>query len=134
MFEIESFLRCLIFAGLYAGIEYRYVNRREEEWTKGVEGFYEKPGFWVISPYHAFLLLPLFIAVAFTFPITAWAANTFLIAVVEDIAYFVWRGKSVMSGEWTTTLFGSFKLGRLVIPIWWPLDLLIAMALFLVPV
>jgi len=79
-------------------------------------------------------LLPVFIAVAFTLPITAWAANTFLMAVVEDVAYFGWRGRSVIAGEWTTTLFGSFKLGRFVIPAWWPLGFLIALALYLVPV
>ncbi len=133
MFDPASFIRATVFAVIYAGIEYRYVNRSEAGWTRQVEGFYEKPAFWVISPYHAYLLLPLFIVAAFALPITAWAANTFLVAVVEDIAYFAWRGKAVMAGEWTTTLFGSFKLGGFVIPVWWPLDLLIALVLYLLP-
>ena len=133
MFDAVSFVRVLAFGIVFAGIEYRYVNRREQEWTKKMEEFYEKPAFWVISPYHAFLLLPLFIAAAFTFPITAWAGNTFLLAVVEDIAYFAWKGKGVAKGEWTTTLFGSFSIGGFVVPVWWPLDLLIAAFLYWIP-
>ncbi len=133
MFDPASFIRAAVFAIIFAGIEYRYINRREADWTKKVEGFFEKPAFWVISPYQAYLLLPLFITAAFTLPVTAWAANTFLVAVLEDIAYFGWRGKAVMPGEWTTTLFGSFRLGRFVIPTWWPLDLLIAAGLYLLP-
>jgi hypothetical protein len=133
LFDLVSFARSLAFAIVFAGIEYRYINRAEAEWTKGIEGFFEKPAFWVISPYQAYLLLPLFIIAGFSFSVTAWAANTFLIAVVEDMAYFGWRKKMVMTGEWTTTLFGSFRLGRYVIPTWWPLDLLIAAGLYLLP-
>lgn len=133
MFEIWSIARSLAFAVIYGGIEYGYVNRKEVEWTKGIPGFYEKPAFWKVSPYQAYLLLPLFIVAGFTFSLTGWAANTFLIAVAEDIAYFGWRGKAVMPGEWTTTLFSSFKVGRFVIPVWWPLDLLIALGLYLAP-
>ena len=133
MFEPASFVRVVVFGIVFAGIEYRYVNRREADWTTKTEGFIERPAFWVISPYQAYLLLPLFITAAFALPLSAWAANTFLLAVLEDVAYFVWRGKSVMAGEWTTTLFGSFRLGRFVIPAWWPVDLLVAAALYLVP-
>lgn len=133
MFDLASLARSFAFAVVYAGIEYRYVNRREEEWTKQVQGFHEKYLFWVVSPYHAFLLLPLFLAVGFTLPISAWAGNVFLIAVVEDVAYFAWRGKGVQRGEWTTTLFGSFRIGRLEIPVWWPLDLFVAGALYWLP-
>lgn len=133
MFDPASFVRAAVFAVIFAGIEYRYINRGEAEWTRKVEGFFEKPAFWVISPYQAYLLLPLFITAAYTFPITAWAANTFLVAVLEDLAYFVWRGRIVMTGEWTTTLFGSFRVGRFVIPIWWPLDLLVAAGLYALP-
>ena len=133
MFDVASLIRILVFAVIYAGIEYRYVNRYEGEWTKTAVGFSEKPVFWVITPYHAFFLLPLFILAAFALPVTAWAGNTFLLAVAEDVAYFAWRGKAVRKGEWTTTLFGSFKVGRLVIPIWWPLDMLVAAALYAVP-
>ncbi len=123
----------MVFGIIYAGIEYRYINRREEGWTPPAHGFPEKPSFWVITPYHAFFLLPLFVVSAFTLPITAWAGNTFVLAVIEDVAYFVWRGSGVAKGEWTTTLFGSFSIGRTVIPTWWPIDTLIAAALFLVP-
>ena len=133
MFEAASFVRVIVFGIIYAGIEYRYVNRREADWTKKTEWFLEKPVFWVISPYHLYLLLPLFVSAAFTLPLTAWAANTFLLAVVEDIAYFVWKGKPVMPGEWTTTLFGSLRLGRFVIPVWWLPELLVVLALYLVP-
>ncbi len=133
MFDSDSFARVAAFAIIFAGIEYRYINRAEADWTRKVDGFFEKPVFWVISPYHAYLLLPLFITAAFTLPVTAWAANTFVLAVIEDIAYFVWRGKAVRAGEWTTTLFGSFKVGRLVVPTWWPLDLLLAAGLYLLP-
>ena len=133
MFDTASFLRVVVFAIVYAGIEYRYVNRYEREWTKTAEGFSEKPVFWVISPYHAYLLLPLFIVASFSLSVTAWAANTFLLAVAEDMAYFAWRGKAVVKGEWTTKLFGSFKVGRYVIPVWWPLDILVAVGLYFVP-
>lgn len=133
MFDPGSFVRVLVFAIIFAGIEYRYVNRREKDWTKTVEGFVEKPAFWVITPYHFYFLLPLFIVASFTLPITAWAGNTFVLAILEDIAYFGWKGKLVIRGEWTTTLFGSIGVGRLVIPIWWPLDTLVAVALYLVP-
>ena len=133
MFDLASFARIVAFAIIFAGIEYRYVNRSEAEWTGKVEGFHEKPLFWVITPYHAYLLLPLFIAVSYTLPITAWAGNTFVLAVFEDVAYFWWRGRAVAKGEWTTTLFGSFRVGKLVIPVWWPLDLMVAAGLYLFP-
>ncbi|MBI3840984.1 MAG: hypothetical protein HY297_03390 [Thaumarchaeota archaeon] len=133
MFDSWSFARIAAFAVVYAGIEFRYVNRSEAEWTKKMDGFLEKAAFWVVAPYHAYLLLPLFIIVAFTLPVTAWAGNTFLLAVLEDVAYFVWRGKAVVKGEWTTTFFGSFNLGRLVVPVWWPLDVLVAVGLYLAP-
>ena len=133
MFEPASFIRTVAFAVVYAGIEYRYVNRREAAWTNEAPGFYEKPVFWVISPYQFYLLLPLFIVAGLALPITAWAANTFLLAVLEDMVYFVWRGKAVVAGEWTTTLFGSIKVGRLVIPVWWPVDLVVALALYFAP-
>lgn len=133
MLDLGSFVRIVAFAAVYAGIEFRYVNRYEKEWTKTADGFVEKYLFWVISPYHAFFLLPLFIVVAFALPISAWAGNTFLLAVLEDMAYFGWRGKAVARGEWTTKLFGSFGLGRIVIPVWWPLDTAVAAALYLLP-
>lgn len=133
MFELWSLIRSLAFAVVYGGIEYRYINRNEAAWTKDVKDFYEKPAFWKVSPYQAYLLLPLFISVAFVMPVTAWAANTYLIAVAEDIAYFVWRGKMVMPGEWTTTLFSSVTIRGFVIPLWWPLDLLIILALYALP-
>jgi len=133
LFDPGSFLRVAVFGIIYAGIEYRYVNRYEREWTKAAEGFLEKPVFWVITPYHLYLLLPLFVTVSFTLPITAWAGNTFFLAVLEDVVYFVWKRKSVTAGEWTTTLFGSFSIGRFVIPVWWPLDILVAAVLFWVP-
>lgn len=133
MFDAVSFVRVLAFAIIFAGIEYRYVNRREEDWTKTTQSFNEKPVFWVISPYHAFLLLPLFIVASFSWSITAWAGNTFFLAVAEDVAYFVWKGKPVAKGEWTTTLFGSLNIGKYVIPVWWPLDLLVAVFLYWLP-
>jgi hypothetical protein len=128
LFDLTSFVRVVAFAVIYAGIEYRYVNRRE------VEGFLEKPLFWVITGYHFFLLLPLFIVASFAPSITAWAGNTFLLSVVEDAVYFAWRGKAVTKQDWTTTLMGSFKIGPAVIPVWWPLDILVAGALYLAPV
>lgn len=130
MLDPASFLRVVAVGIIFAGIEYRYVNRYERDWTKTAEGFNEKPVFWVISPYHLYLLLPLFVVASFTLPITAWAGNVFFLAVLEDVAYFAWRGKWVAKGEWTTTLFGSFRLGRFEVPVWWPLDILVAAALF----
>ncbi len=133
MFDPQSFLRVVAFAVVFAGLEYRYVNRYEREWTKTAEGFVEKPVFWVISPYHLYLLLPLFILVSAAFPLTAWAGNAFLLAVLEDAVYFVWRGRWVDRRDWTTTLFGSFRVGRFEIPFWWPLDIALAAILFWVP-
>lgn len=123
----------MVFSFIFAGIEYRYINRREAEWTTKVEGFYEKNAFWLISPYQAYLLLPAFIVVAFTQPVTAWAANTFLIAFLEDAFYFAWRGRRVAKGEWTTRLFGSFTLGGYEVPVWWPLCLILVAGLYLAP-
>jgi hypothetical protein len=133
LLEPFSFLRSLVFAVLFAGIEYRYVNRREKEWTTKVEGFHEKPAFWVISPYHAYLLLPTFVVVAFALPVSAWAGNTFLMAIAEDVSYFAWRGSRVKKGEWTTELFGSFTVHGREVPIWWLLGLVLAAALYLMP-
>lgn len=133
MFELVSFVRSFAFAAIYAGIEYRYVNRAEADWTKSTAGFYEEPAFWRMSPYQVLLLFPLFIVSGYTLPVTAWAGNVFLIATVEDIAYFLWRGKFVLAGEWTTTLMGSLRVGRYVIPFWWPLTALVAFGLYFLP-
>ena len=134
MFDPASFVRVAAFGIIYAGIEYRYVNRYERDWPRTPEGTTEKPAFWVITPYHLFLLLTLFIVVSYSPSITAWAANTFVLAVLEDMVYFAWRGKAVSKEDWTTTLFGSFRIGGIVIPVWWPLDIIVAGVLYLAPV
>lgn len=134
MFDPASFVRVVAFSLIYAGIEYRYVNRFERPWTKSQEEFLEKPVFWVISPYHLYLLLPLFIVASYSPSISAWAGNVFFLAVLEDMAYFAWRGTAVSRADWTTTLFGSFRVGGFEVPVWWPLDLAFAAALFWVPV
>jgi len=134
LFDAASFARVVVFSLFYAGIEFRYVNRYERGWTKTQEEFLEKPVFWVISPYHLYLLLPLFVAVSYAPSLTAWAGNAFLLAVVEDMAYFAWRGSAVTKADWTTTLVGSFRVGGFEVPLWWPLDLAAAAALFLIPV
>ncbi len=134
MFDPQSFGRVVVFAVIYAGIEYRYVNRYEREYTKTAEGFVEKPVLGVFAPYHVYLLLPLFALVSFVLPFTAWVGNGLVLAVLEDMAYFVWRRRGVSKGEWTTTIIGSFKVGGVEVPTWWPLDLLLAGALYLVPV
>jgi hypothetical protein len=133
LIEAESFFRALAFAVIFAGIEYRYVNRREAKWTREMEGFYEKPAFWVVSPYHVYLLLPLFIAVSFSTVVTAWAGNVFMVALAEDVGYFVWRGRGVDSADWTTTLAGSFRVGGAVIPVWWPAAAALVLLLYLAP-
>ncbi len=134
MFEPISFVRVVLAAVIYAGIEYRYINRREAEWTKKVDGFLERPVFGKYSPYQVFFLLPLFVVVSYTQSVTAWTGNVFLLALLEDLTYFGWRGKMVKKGEWTTQLFGSFRAGSAVIPAWWPIDLLITLALYAVQV
>ncbi len=133
MIELLSLVRSLAFAILLGGMEYRYVNRREASWTYQTEGFYEKPAFWLISPYQAYLLFPVFIVVALAPSVSAWAGNTFLIATVEDISYFLFRGAWVRRGEWTTRLFGSFSVGGKVVPVWWPLALAVTAAFYLMP-
>jgi hypothetical protein len=133
LLDFSSFVRSFAFAVIYAGIEYRYVNRREEKWTGEVQGFFEKPAVWVISPYQLYLLLPLFVVAGFATSLTSWIGNVFLIAIVEDAAYFAWRGRMVMPGEWTTTLFGSYKVGRFAIPVWWAQDLLIVAVAYALP-
>jgi len=134
LFDTVAFVRVVLFGIVYGGIEYRYVNRYERKWTKTQEEFLEKPVFWVISPYHLYLLLPLFLLVSFTVPITAWAGNVFFLVVFEDMAYFAWRGSKVTKADWTTTLFGSFRVGGAEVPLWWPLDLALAALLFWAPV
>jgi len=133
LFEPISFVRVLLAASVYGGIEYRYINRREAEWTKRVEEFHEKAFLAKYSPYQLFFLLPLFVVVSYTASITAWAGNVFFFALLEDIAYFTWRRRMVMKGEWTTQLFGSFQVGSVVIPVWWPLDVVIFLALYAIP-
>jgi hypothetical protein len=133
LLELLSLARSAVFAILYACMEYRYINRREARWTEEVPGFFEERAFWEISPYQAYLLLPMFVVVAVASSLTAWAANTFLIALLEDVAYFAWRGEWVRKGEWTTRLFGSFDLAGNVVPTWWPLTLAIAAAFYLMP-
>lgn len=91
----------------------------EADWTKRVDGFYERPAAWLFSPYQLYLLLPAFIVVAFTFPISAWAGNNLLLALLEDVPYFDWRGRRVMKGEWTTRLFGSFRVASYEVRAWW---------------
>lgn len=130
MFDPRSFIRVVAFGIVYGGIEYRYVNRYEREWTKTAEGFAEKPVFWVITPYHLYLLLPLFIIASYSPSLTAWIGNALFLAVLEDAVYFVWRGRGVSKKDWTTTLMGSFKVGPMEIPLWWPLDALGAVVLF----
>jgi hypothetical protein len=133
LFDLVSFVRAAAFAVFYAGLEYRYVNRREKEWTTKVEGLFEKPAFWKIYPYHAYLLFPIFVIAGYAMPLTAWAGNTLLIIALEDIAYFVWRGSWVRAGEWTTTLFGSIGVGGRVIPTWWIPSVLVVLVLYWVP-
>jgi hypothetical protein len=130
LFDPASFVRVAIIAVIYAGIEYRYVNRYEREWTRTAEGFNEKPVFWVITPYHFYFLLPLFVVVSYSSSITAWAGNALFLAVLEDAVYFVWRGRGVDKRDWTTTLVGSFRVGPMEVPAWWPLDLIVAVALY----
>jgi len=133
LFDPESFLRVVAFAVVYAGIEYRYVNRYERDYTKTAEGFVEKPVIGVFAPYHVYLLLPLFAIVSFVPSFLNWVANGLVLAVLEDVAYFVWRGKRVAKGEWTTTIIGSFSLGRYEVPTWWPVDIVVAALFFLLP-
>ena len=133
MFDAASFLRAVAFAAVYAGIEYRYVNRREVDWTGTTGGFGEKPVLSIFMPYHVYLLLPLFAVVAFAWPLTEWVANGLVLAVVEDAVYFAWRGRRVAKGEWTSTLIGSFSVGGFVVPTWWVLDVVVAAGLYLAP-
>jgi hypothetical protein len=119
LFELLAFIRSAAFAVIFGGIEYRYVNYREEGWTTDGWNFKEKPVFGQYTPYHVFFVMPLFIAVGFTLPLTAWIGDALLIALVEDISYFAWRGRWVEKGEWTTKLYGSIGIGRRAIPLWW---------------
>lgn len=134
MFDSAAFVRVVAFAAIYAGIEYRYINRYERGWTKKTVEFNEKPVFWVISPYQLYLLLPLFVVVAFSPSLTAWGGNTAFLIVLEDAIYFMWRRKPVGKSDWTTTLMGSFRIGRLQMPLWWPLGAFVAALLFWLPV
>ncbi|MCL4356235.1 MAG: hypothetical protein JRN56_04830 [Nitrososphaerota archaeon] len=133
MFDPVAFIRVIAFGIVYAGIEYKYINRHERDWTKTAEGFVEKPVFWQISPYHFYLLLPLFVIASFSSSVTAWAGNTFFLAALEDMVYFVWRGSVVSKNDWTTTLMGSFRVGKMEVPVWWPIDIAAAVALFVLP-
>jgi hypothetical protein len=133
LFELASFVRSTAFALFFAGIEYRYVNRRDAEWTKTSEAFLEKPALWKLMPYHLFFVLPVFVISAYDLPITVWAGNVLWIMVLEDLAYFVWRGRWVMAGEWTTTLLGGFRVGKYVVPGWWIPWIVLALVLYWVP-
>jgi hypothetical protein len=116
----------------YAGLGYRYASRRGKEWTTKAGGFFERPAFWKISPYQAYLLFPIFAIAGYAMPLKAWAGNTLLIIALEDIAC-VWRGSWVRAGEWTTTLFGSVGVGGGLVPAWWIPSVLLVLALYWVP-
>lgn len=133
MLDILSFVRSLVFAVIYAGIEYRYVNGREAGSSPGSYEFFEKPILGAFAPYHVFLLFPLFITSAFALPLTAWAGNFFLLVVGEDMAYFGWRQSPVTKGEWTTRFIGSFNVGGMAVPVWWPLAVVFVALLYLAP-
>ncbi len=126
MFDLASFARVLAFAVVYAGIEYRYLNRYEKAFPS------ERPVFGLIMPYHLFFLLPLFIITSYTPAVTAWAGNVLSLAVAEDVVYFAWRGKAVTRQDWTANLVGSFDAGGTAVPFWWIVCGLAAAALFLV--
>ena len=133
MLELLPLARSVLFAVLFAGIEYRYINRKEVGWKDGLDQEGERPAFWVISPYQLYLLFPIFIVVGFSASVSAWVANTFAIALLEDVAYFVWRRAWVKRGEWTTLMFGSFEVAGKAVPAWWPLALTISLACYLMP-
>lgn len=133
MFDPASFVKAAAFAAIYAGIEARYVNRMDAEWTRKMEGFFEKPAVWKVSPYQLYLLFPLFVVAASAPSAGAWAGNVLLIMLLEDALYFVWRRRWVEKGEWTTTLMGSFSVGGRTVPVWWIPAALGAAALYLLP-
>ena len=130
MFDPGSFVRVAAFGVVYAGIEYRYVNRYEREPVATAVGAAEKPVFWAILPYHLYLLLPLFVIASYSPSFTAWGGNAFFLAALEDMAYFAWRRIPVSKKDWTTTLMGSFKVGPMEVAYWWAVDLLVAAGLF----
>lgn len=133
LFDPVSFLRVVVFAAVFAGIEFRYINRREVGLDTKTGGLGEKPVMGLFLPYHLYFLLPLFIVASFSLPVTAWAGNTFAVALLEDVSYFVWRGRWVSRGEWTTRHFGSLSPAGLTVPVWWILDALIVAFLYLLP-
>ncbi len=126
MFGPVSFARVLAFAVVYAGIEYRYLNRYEKEFPQ------EKPVLGTILPYHTYFLLPVFVIVSYSASITAWAGNVFFLTVAEDAIYFAWRGRPVTQADWTSNILGNFKVGRAVIPVWWIPCIVAAAGLYLV--
>ncbi|MDG6989243.1 MAG: hypothetical protein JRN21_07970 [Nitrososphaerota archaeon] len=130
MFDPASFVRVAAFGIVYAGIEYRYVNKYERELVAAADGEVEKPVLWVMLPYHLYLLLPLFVIVSYTPSLTAWAGNVFFLAGLEDMTYFAWRRTLVSKSDWTTKLMGSIRVGPMEIPLWWPLVAVVAAALF----
>ena len=68
------------------------------------------------SWYHIWLLL------LFTVIAAPNVQDVLVMAVVEDIAYFVALKKWPHKGDWTSWL-GGFYLGVVWIPAWWPLCL-----------
>jgi hypothetical protein len=133
LLEPYSFVRVIAVAAIFAGLEYRYVNNREKGSSGAVADFKERPVFSTIYPYHLYFVLPLFVLASFALPLTAWAANVFLLATLEDALYFVWRRKWIQPGDWTTKMFGSFRVGGATIPTWYPLALAAAAALYAAP-
>ncbi|HXW37249.1 MAG TPA: hypothetical protein VEJ36_05040 [Nitrososphaerales archaeon] len=133
MFDFYSALRIGGFAVLFSGFEYFVVNRREANGSSAPSVLGAKPIFMEFYPYHLLFVLPVFIVVSYSASISAWAANVFLLALVEDALYFAWRGRWIVRGDWTAQTFGSFSVGGRVIPNWYPFALLAAAGLYAAP-
>jgi len=106
----------VIVAVFYGFLEWRYINNEEKNPAE-TNALNERSVINYLRPYHFFMAL-LFALISYSPDWFEWVVGFLLMILVEDIAYFLMRGRWIREGEWTTKLMGSLKLG-IVIPNWY---------------
>lgn len=104
-------------AVLYGFLEWRYINNEEKNPAE-TNALNERSVLSNIRPYHFFMAM-LFTAISYSPDWFEWVFGFLLMILIEDISYFVMRGRWIREGEWTTNLMGSVKIGGAVIPNWY---------------
>ncbi len=111
----------LLFSVVYARIEFG-LDKWWTELGKDPSGFW-KNKWGKYTPYHLWMLgldaivnLPA-LYVAHSIPL--FLACMLLFPLMEDIFYFLWRGKWIEGDAWTSKDLGAWKVRGIIIPKWY---------------